>query len=150
MAERKVIKQPDWATWKQDEPPWEEIARQQRKKRLRLTIWGRFMVWCVAHPDEWFRSHALLRKHAAQQAASDIKQWRKQTRSDRVIGYNEDGSETGPKDGKWETYWGHKPDDNMLEQWYVWAKWVPNKPEQPSPSKTRAPVKKKETNGRAK
>ncbi len=142
---------PKWATWTQSDPPEDQRERQRQNKRLPTGVWGRYLVWCANHPNEWFRSHPLLHKHSAQQAVSEIKYW-------RIIQGQRDILTVGPQglnetpisevDGVWEVAWGHAEDENGLEQWYVWTKWVPHtkvaraKPKAQTTSKPRKPRRK--------
>lgn len=102
--------------WKREDPPQDQIEEHERMSGRPRGAWGKFLAWCQAHPNEFYRSHAIMAQQTAVNAASEIKKW--------IFISGQSRLNRGPKDGWWETYWGHAPDDNMLENWYVWVKWI--------------------------
>lgn len=129
MTEASSQRIPKWASFRADEPPWGQVHLQVKRKYLLKGPWGYFLRHCYANPKEWFRSHPLLLMHTAQQAVYDIEKWPAyRWRSALAFDEHEQPVVVGPEGaGIFEARWGHDTDDNGLEQWYVWARWVPNR-----------------------
>lgn len=102
--------------WKREDPPQDQIDNHEKMKGMPKGAWGKYLAYCQSNPGQSFRSHPIMQRQTAINAASDIKKWR-HTAGQMKLKF-------GYEDGWWETWWGHAPDDNDLENWYIWTKWV--------------------------
>lgn len=133
--DRRKLKIDPESIWIAEEPPADQIEAHDKMKGMPKGAWGKFLKFCTEHPNQTRRSHPIMRKQTAVNAASEIKKWK------LISGQMKLGVTAA--DGEWITHWGHAPDANDLENWYVWVKWVPKK-------KVARTPKKAQTNGKAK
>jgi hypothetical protein len=94
--------------------PSEPPNKQDSQKRSR---WARLFDECREHQGEWRRIIDPLRKTTAAQIASDIRNAHtRDLDKTRLRGFEEGDH--------WEAVWGHDPEDDNPDNFYIWLKFL--------------------------